>query len=124
MNHRLTVPPEPTSRAIRRPGPAHPPKPNGVSGSAETTYFQQPCPTCGRRLLIGVQYLGAPVRCGHCHGRFVARDPAGTPPDAAAGNGQCGDGVLQRANRLLALCAELHGAGRARWRGVTNARDI
>lgn len=108
MNNRLTVAAEPARRAIRRPKPAHPAKPNRVSGSAVPTYFQQPCPTCGRRLLIGVQYLGQQVRCGHCHGRFIARDPAAAPRDAAARYGNDGEALLRRADRLLAMCAGLY----------------
>jgi hypothetical protein len=38
-----------------------------------TTFFQ-PCPTCGRGLLIPIQCLGADVACSHCHGHFQARD--------------------------------------------------
>jgi hypothetical protein len=62
------------------------------------TYFQQPCPTCGRRLLIPVKHLGKEVFCGHCRRAFVARDglqvrDADEPADHS---------ILQRADRLLA----------------------
>jgi hypothetical protein len=39
-----------------------------------TTCFQQPCPACGRRLLIRVEHLGQQVSCSHCRCAFVARD--------------------------------------------------
>jgi len=68
-----------------------------VTGSV-ATYFQQPCPTCGRRLLIRVEHLGQHLGCGHCGCSFVARDGC-----------QCRDAeredvysALERANRLLA----------------------
>jgi hypothetical protein len=57
--------------------------------------FIQECPTCGRRLQIRVEYLGRKMVCDHCHGRFLAKDPAGTPcldPN---------DDLLRRADALL-----------------------
>ena len=60
---------------------------------AESTYFVQECPTCGRNLRIRVEYLGRSVVCQHCHGRLVARDP-----DAAQDGGS---GLLQRASELI-----------------------
>lgn len=58
-------------------------------------FFIQECPTCGRSLQVRVEYLGKKLFCGHCRGRFVARDPASiacTPTEAD---------VLRRANELL-----------------------
>jgi len=59
------------------------------------TYFDQDCPTCGRRLRIRVEYLGRNMACDHCHGRFVARDSSGTGGDAAEID------LLRRAEELL-----------------------
>lgn len=39
------------------------------------TYFVQPCPTCGRKLQIKVEYLGLEVACQHCGANFVSQDP-------------------------------------------------
>jgi len=61
------------------------------------TYFVQGCPTCGRRLQIRVEYLGKRLACDHCHGRFVAADPANIRVDA----GQPTNELLQRADDLL-----------------------
>ena len=38
--------------------------------------YQQPCPTCGRHLLICVEHLGRTVCCSHCGRRLVAHDTA------------------------------------------------
>lgn len=40
----------------------------------ESTTFLQPCPICGRGVLIPVQSLGQQVACSHCRGEFQARD--------------------------------------------------
>ena len=42
---------------------------------ANSMYFVQDCPTCGRRLQIRVEYLGRKVVCQHCRRKFEARDP-------------------------------------------------
>ena len=66
------------------------------------TYFVQECPTCGRRLQIRVEYLGKPVACQHCQGRFVALDSSharGEPVDQ-------GGALLRRANELLDSVAQ------------------
>lgn len=60
---------------------------------AESTYFVQECPTCGRNLRIRVEYLGRSVVCQHCKRSLVARDP-----DAS---GDVGSGLLQRASELI-----------------------
>jgi len=59
---------------------------------AESTYFVQECPTCGRNLRVRVEYLGKRVVCQHCRGKLVARDPV-----ASAIPG----GLLQRAEELI-----------------------
>jgi DNA-directed RNA polymerase subunit RPC12/RpoP len=61
------------------------------------TFFSQECPTCGRRLQIRVDYLGKQVVCQHCHGRLIARDPAGVPAE----QGTIGNALLRRADELL-----------------------
>jgi DNA-directed RNA polymerase subunit RPC12/RpoP len=61
---------------------------------SNSIYFVQECPTCGRSLQIRVEYLGRRLVCEHCHGRFVARDPASAPLDAS-------DDLLRRADALL-----------------------
>ncbi len=68
----------------------------GGAKVASPTFFVQECPTCGRRLHIRVEYLGRRVICEHCHGRFVARDPA------CRGFGcEPGDALMRRAEELL-----------------------
>jgi hypothetical protein len=61
------------------------------------TYYDQPCPVCGRSLRIPVQYQGRQVRCRHCHGQFEAYDPSSAdyPPE------ESGVALLQRADELL-----------------------
>jgi hypothetical protein len=39
-------------------------------------YYYQECPVCGRQLRIRVDHLGRELACSHCHGSFIARDPA------------------------------------------------
>jgi hypothetical protein len=60
-------------------------------------YFIQECPVCGRPLEILVAYLGRRVTCEHCHGKFVAADPA-TGPRRELHTGH----LLERAEALLA----------------------
>ncbi len=64
-----------------------------------TTYFQQPCPTCGCPLLILVEHLGKQVFCSHCRRAFVARDVSQDRGDAE----DVGRSLLSRAERLLGL---------------------
>ncbi|MCH5373687.1 MAG: hypothetical protein JJ992_06900 [Planctomycetes bacterium] len=63
-----------------------------------TVYFQQPCPTCGRRLRILVQYLGWQVACPHCGRSFVARDVSQDDDETGEANP-----LLERVDRLLGL---------------------
>ena len=62
-----------------------------------STYFTQPCPTCGRLLQVRVQSLGRRIGCRHCHGQFESCDPesAQYPPEDS------GISLLQRADALL-----------------------
>lgn len=75
---------------------AAPPAPRVIGSVA--TYFQQPCPTCGRRLLIRVEHLGQRLGCGHCGCSFVARDGC----QCRRAEIEAGHAMLERANRLLA----------------------
>lgn len=50
---------------------------------AESTYFVQECPTCGRNLHVRVEYLGRRVVCQHCRGSLVARDASMGPSPTA-----------------------------------------
>lgn len=43
-----------------------------------THRFVQPCPTCGRKLEIGIELLGRHVACQHCTAEFKAADPTST----------------------------------------------
>ena len=43
---------------------------------ANSIYFVQECPTCGRNLQVRVEYLGKRVLCQHCGARFEACDPS------------------------------------------------
>ena len=64
---------------------------------SNTTYFSQECPTCGRKLMIRVEYLGKQVVCQHCRGRLCACDPANTPIDDSG----CSSSLLRRAEELI-----------------------
>ena len=46
--------------------------------SAREVCYHQPCPVCGRSLVIRVTLLGRPVYCQHCGGHFIASE-AETP---------------------------------------------
>jgi DNA-directed RNA polymerase subunit RPC12/RpoP len=71
---------------------------------ANSTYYVQECPTCGRRLQIRVEYLGRRVVCQHCHGAFIAADPAMRT--------DCSNRLLKRADELLATVAHQQGQSR------------
>jgi len=64
---------------------------------SNSTYFSQECPTCGRSLLIRVEYLGKNVVCQHCQGRLLACDPANARIDEA----DCSSQILRRAEELI-----------------------
>ncbi len=40
-----------------------------------TLYFVRPCPTCGRRTQIALDFLGRQVGCQHCGREFLADGP-------------------------------------------------
>jgi len=73
---------------------------NTVEGDTvmSSIYFDQECPTCGRRLQVRVEYLGRTVICRHCRGEFEACDPSSPayPPS------ESGIRLMQRAEELLA----------------------
>jgi DNA-directed RNA polymerase subunit RPC12/RpoP len=51
---------------------------------AESAYFIQECPTCGRSLHIRVEHLGKRVVCQHCRGQLLAADPSMQRPMSAS----------------------------------------
>ncbi len=64
---------------------------------ANSMYFVQECPTCGRRLQIRVEHLGREVVCQHCRGKLLAQDPESHRyPDSSEA-----EDLLQRAEELL-----------------------
>jgi hypothetical protein len=75
---------------------------------SRSTFFVRPCPTCGRRVQVCVEYLGKRVACDHCHGTFVALDPALDVP--ASDDSSI---ILRRANQLLESAARRPRGGMA-----------
>jgi hypothetical protein len=65
---------------------------------SSSTYFSQECPTCGRNLLIRVEYLGKTLVCQHCRGGLFACDPASARIDEAGHSSE----LLRRADELIA----------------------
>lgn len=80
--------------------------PCGSPGGKVEMRFQQPCPACGRRMLILVEHLGRRVYCSHCGSPFTARDPA--QPAGAWSNAD--SPMLARAELLLSLVESPRGA--------------
>jgi hypothetical protein len=67
---------------------------------AGSTFFVQPCPTCGRNLEVRVRYLGRPVICRHCNAKFEACDPSSAiypPPNSRINLVQRAEALIQRA---------------------------
>ena len=64
---------------------------------SSSTYFSQECPTCGRNLLIRVEYLGKRLVCQHCRGELYACDPASARIDEAGHSSE----LLRRADELI-----------------------
>ncbi len=64
---------------------------------ANSIYFIQECPTCGRNLQVRIEYLGKAVVCQHCSARFEACDPSSVdyPPEESSLS------LLARAEELL-----------------------
>ena len=67
---------------------------------AESTYFLQECPTCGRNLHIRVEYLGRHVVCQHCRGRLLASDNPSGPALSESGI------LMRRAEELLDMAEQ------------------
>ncbi|MCE9606235.1 MAG: hypothetical protein K8U03_15170 [Planctomycetia bacterium] len=65
---------------------------------ANTTYYVQECPTCGRKLNVRVEYLGRKVVCQHCRAPFLAWDPEGAPTQESS---LSGTRLLDRAQELI-----------------------
>lgn len=64
---------------------------------ANSVYFVQECPTCGRNLQVRIEYLGKRVVCQHCGALFEACDPSSKsypPTDSSLS-------LLERAEELL-----------------------
>lgn len=64
---------------------------------ANSSYFVQDCPTCGRVLHVQVTFLGKSVVCAHCRGDFVATDSSNCLDIEPAA---C---LMNRAEQLLSL---------------------
>ncbi|HLA85958.1 MAG TPA: response regulator [Thermoguttaceae bacterium] len=65
-------------------------------------FFCRECPTCGRRLLILVEYLGKKVVCPHCGAKLDA-------VEASVGELPLGDPsrlLMQRVDELLESAVE------------------
>ncbi len=67
--------------------------------------FVQPCPTCGRRLHIRVEYLGRKVVCEHCRGQFTACDQS----SKRVMDAESAEALLRRAEQLLRFASERAG---------------
>jgi uncharacterized protein (DUF983 family) len=78
---------------------------------ANSLFFRQNCPACGRGLQVRVHYLGKLVQCQHCQADFVACQPE-TPAAAS----ESGLGLLARADELL-KAVEAHRAREAELAG-------
>jgi hypothetical protein len=78
--------------------------------------FQQPCPCCGRRLMIAIVNLARRVFCGHCGRAFVASKGGVNGEEKP----QSAVSILVRADRLLTFL-ESQGQG-DRNRGSTTVQ--
>lgn len=63
---------------------------------ADSAFFVQECPTCGRSLRVRVEYLGKRLICQHCRGSLMAHGPGGPPLPA-----DDRQGLLIRAGQLI-----------------------
>ena len=63
---------------------------------ADSAFFVQECPTCGRNLRVRVEYLGRRLVCQHCRGALTAHG-GGAPSPAADDRA----GLLARADELI-----------------------
>lgn len=69
---------------------------------SKRVFFIRECPTCGRRLLILVEYLGKRIVCPHCGGRVDAVEltPGESPVNDSSRL------FMQRVDELLETPAE------------------
>ncbi len=63
---------------------------------ANSVFYVQPCPACGRSLQVRVDYLGKGIACQHCQASFVAQQETRTPSPSESGLA-----LLDRADELL-----------------------
>lgn len=85
---------------------------------ANSVFYVQPCPACGRNQQVRVAYLGKAITCAHCNADFVAQQPqtvptptASQPVGAAGASGEpspseSGIALLDRADQLLLKLAK------------------
>lgn len=75
---------------------------------AREVCYHQPCPVCGRSLVIRVTLLGRPVYCQHCGGRFIASDAAAPRDRDAVARPQLAivDELIERAAVMLGRGSE------------------
>ena len=64
---------------------------------SQRVFFVRPCPTCGRRLHIRVEYLGKKVVCPHCGARLDAFEVNMAGPSTADPAGA----LMKRVEELL-----------------------
>ena len=67
-----------------------------------STYFDQECPICGRRLQVRVAYLGRRVACQHCRGEFEAFDSQ----TGVCLPSESGIAMMRRAGQLLGFAKD------------------
>lgn len=63
---------------------------------ANSVFYVQPCPACGRNLQVRVDYLGKGIACQHCQASFVAQQATRTPSPSESGLA-----LMDRADELL-----------------------
>ena len=64
---------------------------------SKRVFFNRECPTCGRRLLILVEYLGKKVVCPHCGAKIDAVDMTSSEVHSA----EQSRSLMQRVDELL-----------------------
>jgi lysine biosynthesis protein LysW len=64
---------------------------------ANSIYFIQECPTCGRNLQVRIEYLGKSVVCQHCGADLEACDPTSVDHPLSDSS----QSLLARAEELL-----------------------
>ncbi len=71
---------------------------------ADSAFFVQECPTCGRSLRVRVEYLGRRLTCQHCRGALTANGPGAALPTSGDRSDLLAraDELIDRAERRLA----------------------